>query len=55
MISRPRDRGGMGLGPAAVRVLCVDDEPIVLRLMKRLLERMGVDVMAATGPLDDST
>jgi CheY-like chemotaxis protein len=42
----------MGVGPARVRVLCVDDEPIVLRLMKRLLERMGVDVLAATGPLD---
>ena len=52
MISRPRERGGMGVGPPAVRVLCVDDEPIVLRLMKRLLERMGVDVVAATGPLD---
>jgi response regulator RpfG family c-di-GMP phosphodiesterase len=52
MISRAGDRGQMGMGSAAVRVLCVDDEPIVLRLMKRLLERMGVEVMAATGPLD---
>jgi putative two-component system response regulator len=35
-----------------VRVLCVDDETIVLRLMTRLLERVGVDVTTATGPLE---
>jgi response regulator RpfG family c-di-GMP phosphodiesterase len=52
MISRPRDRSEMGMGSTAVRVLCVDDEPIVLRLMTRLLGRLGVEVTTATGPLD---
>jgi response regulator RpfG family c-di-GMP phosphodiesterase len=35
-----------------VRVLCVDDEAIVLRLMSRLLERLGFEVTTATGPLE---
>ena len=33
-------------------MLCVDDESIVLSLMARLLERMGVDVTTATGPFE---
>ena len=33
-------------------MLCVDDESIVLSLMARLLERMGIDVTTATGPFD---
>jgi putative two-component system response regulator len=33
-------------------VLCVDDEPIILHLMTRLLERLGLDVTTATGPLE---
>jgi putative two-component system response regulator len=32
------------------RVLCVDDEPITLQLVSRLLERMGLDVTMAPGP-----
>jgi putative two-component system response regulator len=39
-------------GLARVHVLCVDDEPIVLRLMTRLLEKLGVDVTTATGPVE---
>ena len=39
-------------GAARVSVLCVDDEPVVLRLMTRLLERLGVDVTTATGPFE---
>ncbi len=34
------------------RVLCVDDEPVTLRLVSRLLERMGLDVTMAPGPLE---
>jgi putative two-component system response regulator len=34
----------------AARILCVDDEPIVLRLMTRLLERLGASVTAASSP-----
>ena len=33
-------------------MLCVDDEPIVLRLMTRLLDLLGVDVTTATGPVE---
>ena len=51
MIHRPRDRQLAGGGPSA-RILCVDDEPIVLRLMTRLLERLGADVTTATGPAE---
>ena len=40
------------MGSATVRVLCVDDEVIVLRLMERLLERLGVQVTTATGPVE---
>jgi putative two-component system response regulator len=50
MISRSRGTPTGASGSARVHVLCVDDEPIVLRLMSRLLERMGVDVTTATGP-----
>jgi putative two-component system response regulator len=40
-------------GPATVHVLCVDDEPVVLRLMTRLLERLGgIEVTIATGPFE---
>jgi putative two-component system response regulator len=52
MISRSTDPRGVGTGSKRVHVLCVDDEPIVLRLMSRLLERLGVDVTTATGPLE---
>jgi putative two-component system response regulator len=34
------------------RVLCVDDEPITLRLVTRLLERMGLIVTTASSPMD---
>ncbi len=34
------------------RVLCVDDEPVMLRLVSRLLERMNLSVATAAGPLD---
>lgn len=36
----------------AARILCVDDEPVVLRLMTRLLERSGADVTTASGPIE---
>jgi response regulator RpfG family c-di-GMP phosphodiesterase len=35
---------------AGPRVLCVDDEPVTLRLVTRLLERMGLVVTTAAGP-----
>jgi len=34
------------------RVLCVDDEPVVLDVMTRLLQRMGANVTPATNPID---
>ncbi|MBA2380804.1 MAG: response regulator [Chloroflexi bacterium] len=37
---------------APVHVLCVDDEPVVLLLMTRLLERLGLEVTTATGPIE---
>jgi putative two-component system response regulator len=52
VISRSRDRRETGGRTLAVHVLCVDDEPIVLSLMTRLLERLGVDVTPATGPFE---
>jgi putative two-component system response regulator len=33
-----------------VRVLCVDDEPDILKLMTRLLERLDLSVTTASGP-----
>ena len=33
-------------------MLCVDDEPVMLRLVSRLLERMNLSVATAAGPLD---
>jgi putative two-component system response regulator len=33
-----------------VRVLCVDDEPDILKLMIRLLERLDLSVITASGP-----
>lgn len=33
------------------RVLCVDDEPLMLRLASRLLERMGLVATTAAGPV----
>jgi response regulator RpfG family c-di-GMP phosphodiesterase len=54
MINRS-DRRGHASGSPVVHVLCVDDEPIVLRLMARLLERLGVDVTTATGPVEALT
>ena len=50
MISQSRESRGVLTGAAGVHVLCVDDEPIVLNLMSRLLEHLGVDVTTATGP-----
>jgi len=41
--------------PLAPRVLCVDDEPIVLDLMTRLLQTLGAAVTAAPNPLDALT
>jgi putative two-component system response regulator len=52
VISRSSDRRGGAAGSGRVHVLCVDDEPIVLALMSRLLERMGIDVTSATGPIE---
>ncbi|HXU86955.1 MAG TPA: HD domain-containing phosphohydrolase [Verrucomicrobiae bacterium] len=52
MISQSRESRGVLTGAAGVHVLCVDDEPIVLRLMSRLLERLGVEVTTATGPAE---
>lgn len=52
MISGPSHRHDVGPASSAVHVLCVDDEPIVLRLMERLLGRLGVEVTTATGPLE---
>ena len=34
----------------AVRVLVVDDEPVVLRIVTALLEKNGYDVLPANGP-----
>ena len=52
MISRsnPGTDGGSPL--SAVHVLCVDDEVIVLRLMERLLVKLGIRVTTASGPLE---
>ncbi len=49
-----RSPGVMAVGTArpAVHVLCVDDEPMVLRLMTRLLERLGMAVTTANGPIE---
>jgi putative two-component system response regulator len=43
-MSRPTPRA------AGLRVLCVDDEPVLLGLVSRLLERMGLGVVTALGP-----
>ena len=51
MIGRPRKRNASGAA-STVHVLCVDDEPIVLQLMSRLLDRLGVAVTTATGPIE---
>jgi putative two-component system response regulator len=37
-------------GPGAPRVLCVDDEPLMLQLATRLLARMGLVATTASGP-----
>jgi putative two-component system response regulator len=52
VIIRSRDRRGAAIGSGRVHVLCVDDEPMVLSLMARLLESLGVDVTTATGPAE---
>jgi putative two-component system response regulator len=36
--------------PSGPRVLCVDDEPVMLRLVSRLLERMHLSVATAADP-----
>jgi response regulator RpfG family c-di-GMP phosphodiesterase len=38
--------------PSGPRVLCVDDEAVVLRVMTRLLEGVGATVTATSGPLE---
>ncbi len=38
-------------GPAAPRVLCVDDEPLMLRLASRLFARMGLVATTAADPM----
>jgi putative two-component system response regulator len=43
------DRGPTA--PVRARVLCVDDEPGVLLLTTRLLERMGLEASTAPGPI----
>jgi cyclic di-GMP phosphodiesterase len=52
VISRSSDRRGVAAGSSRVHVLCVDDEPIVLSLMRRLLERLAVEVTTAIGPVE---
>jgi putative two-component system response regulator len=52
VISRSMVKRGATAAKPAVRVLCVDDETIVLRLMTRLLEPLGVEVTTATGPFE---
>lgn len=50
MSSRP-DAGGSHISDKdRLRVLCVDDEPDILKLMTRLLERLGLTVTTAAGP-----
>jgi Na+/proline symporter/signal transduction histidine kinase/CheY-like chemotaxis protein len=44
-------RGVLGL-PRKLRVLCLEDEPAVLDGLKLLLERWGVEVGAATTPME---
>jgi cyclic di-GMP phosphodiesterase len=39
-------------GPVAPRVLCVDDEPLMLRLASRLLARMGLVATTASNGVD---
>jgi putative two-component system response regulator len=48
----PRVRPHVSLPTDRPRVLCVDDEAITLRLITRLLERMGMDVAPTTSPID---
>jgi putative two-component system response regulator len=43
--------GPISIGASAPRVLCVDDEPVTLRLVTRLLERMGLVVTTAPSPI----
>jgi putative two-component system response regulator len=52
VIGRSTVRRGVATSTPLVRVLCVDDEVIVLRLMSRLLERLNVEVTTATGPAE---
>jgi putative two-component system response regulator len=39
-------------GHGGGRVLCVDDEPVVLNVMTRFLEQLGFDVTPVSGPQD---
>jgi putative two-component system response regulator len=41
--------------PVRPRALCVDDEPLVLRLVERLLRGLGFDVDAVADPVDALT
>ena len=47
---RLHDQAAAVAGPVGPRVLCVDDEPLMLRLVSRLLERMGLVATTAPGP-----
>ncbi len=38
--------------PAGPHVLCVDDEPVLLGLVRRLLEKMNLTVTTASGPVE---
>lgn len=51
MIIRSIRRRGR-IGDTIAHVLCVDDEPVVLSLMARLLEKLGCDVTTASGPVE---
>ena len=50
MILRTGPGRGRRVRPAGPRVLCVDDEAVVLSLMTRLLETFGATVTAVAGP-----
>ncbi|MDQ3128597.1 MAG: response regulator [Chloroflexota bacterium] len=51
MITRSARRRGR-VGVSIAHVLCVDDEPTVLTLMARLLQKLGCDVTTASGPIE---
>ncbi|MBN2339060.1 MAG: GAF domain-containing protein [Acidobacteria bacterium] len=48
----PAELGGAGTGEAEDMVLLVEDEPAVLRLAKRMIERLGYSVIDAGSPAE---